>query len=36
MQTQKKTKNVGTDQQVSIEAINDIGGVRNEKHLEAG
>jgi len=35
MQIQKKAKNVGTYQQISIEAIDDIRGVRNERHLEA-
>jgi len=35
MQTWKKTKNVRVHQQVSIEAIDGMGGVMNERHLEA-
>jgi hypothetical protein len=27
--------NVGTNQQVSIEVVNGINGVKNERHLEA-
>jgi hypothetical protein len=35
MQTQKQAKNVRANQQVSTEAINGMGTVTNERHLEA-
>jgi hypothetical protein len=35
MQTQKKTKNVGANQQVSTKAIHGMGGVTSEGRLEA-
>ncbi len=35
MQTWKKANNVGTNQQVSTKVVDGIGGVTNEKHLEA-
>jgi hypothetical protein len=35
LQTQKKARNARVDQQVSIKAIDGMGGVMNERHLEA-
>jgi hypothetical protein len=35
LQTQKKARNVGTNQQVSVEGVDGMGGVMNERHLEA-
>jgi hypothetical protein len=32
----KESKECGVDQQVSAKAINGIGGVKNERHLEVG
>ncbi len=36
MQTWKKAKNVGIDQQISTETIHGMGHVTNERYLEVG
>jgi hypothetical protein len=36
MQIRKKAMNVGADQQVLTNVVDGMGGVMNERHLEAG